>query len=127
MYPKDSLPGSTATPAPALSDIRRGPWELKFDRVHDYVDIHVGGSAGPLITWPDRGLGGKHTWSHRDPVGEIRGISAFVGEGDQIKLYAVCIDANETGDHQVDMDTRYLGVRKQRWEFDGHEEHDIKR
>ena len=102
-------------------------WELKFEKVHDFVDVHVGGSGGQLIAWPDRGDGGRHTWSSKDPVNEVRSIQPFVGDGDQIKLYAVCIDAGVTGDHQVDMDTRYSGRRVQRWEFDGNEEHDIRR
>jgi len=100
-------------------------WELKFDKTHDYVDVHVSGPGGALIAWPDRGNGGQHTWSWKDPTGEVRDISQWVGAGDQIKLWAVCINTGETGDHQVDMDTRWDGQRKQRWEFDGNEEHDI--
>jgi hypothetical protein len=100
-------------------------WELKFEKVHDYVDVHVSGSGGPLISWPDRGDGGQHTWGWRDPTGEVRDISQWAGDGNLIKLFAVCIKTIETRDHQVDMEMRYSGARQQHWEFEINEEHDF--
>jgi hypothetical protein len=105
-------------------------WQQKFDKVHDHVDIYVPGT-GALIQWLDRGNGEpgkKHTWSWNDPVGETRGIGHWVGEGDQIRLIALVFKTGATNDKQIDMDTLYDGVRKQRWEFDGKpEDHDISR
>lgn len=104
-------------------------WQQKFDKVHDYLALRLGGSDGPMITWPDRGQGGKWTWCWQDPIGETRDISQWVGDGDQIKLYAVIYkDPNGgSGDHQCDMDTQYNGEQKQRWEFDRDEGHDVGR
>ena len=102
-------------------------WQQKVDKCHDRLVVRVGGPNGPMIRWGDRGLGGAYTWAWNDPVGEVRDISPWVGDGDQIKLYALIIETGETGDHQCDMDTLYNGQRKQRWEFDEDEDHDIRR
>jgi hypothetical protein len=94
----------------------------------DKLQVRLGNSNGQLISWPDRGLGGQYTWSWKDPVPEVRDISEFVGDGDQISLWArIDTDGQGSGDHQCDMDTRYNGSPKQRWEFDGSEDHDIHR
>ena len=99
-------------------------WQQSFDKVHDLLILRVGGEGGPVITWPDRGFGGQYTWCWADPTGETRDISAWVGEADRISLWAQIFENGATGDHQCDMDTRYNGESKQRWEFDGQEDHD---
>ncbi len=117
---------------PALAVTNRlgaaGAWQLSFDKVHDVVEVRVGGPSGRLIKWNDRGLGGRYTWCWKDPLGELRSIAPWVGDGDRIKLWAkVLIMEGGTGDHQCDMNTLYNGVRKQRWEFDEDEDHEIGR
>lgn len=103
-------------------------WQQSFDKVHDVLELRVGNANGPLIQWGDRGFGGQYTWSWQDPIGENRDISAWVGDGDHIKLWARVWTTNPgTGDHQCDMDTRYNGVSRQRWEFDEDEDHEIGR
>lgn len=103
-------------------------WEQQFDKVHDALELRVGGENGPLISWRDRGFGGQFTWSWQDPVGERRDIGFWVGDGDQISLWARIWKTNPgSGDHQCDMDTLYSGESKQRWEFDEDEDHDIER
>jgi hypothetical protein len=123
---------STAVVVPGIVLVKKAGaspgWELRFEKVHDKLQVRLGNSNGQLISWPDRGIGGQYTWSWKDPVPEVRDISKFVGNGDQVSLWArIDTDGQGSGDHQCDMDTRYNGVRKQRWEFDGTEEHDIKR
>src|SRR5260221_161698 len=95
-------------------------WQLRFEKVHDCLKVFA--SNGALITFPERGQGGKFTWHSSDPVGETHGIGLFVGDGDQIHLYSVITADGSSGDHQCDMDTLYNGARKQRWEFDNDEE-----
>lgn len=105
-----------------------GAWQLSFDKVHDVVEVHLGGPEGQLIRWDDRGFGGQYTWSWKDPLAEVRSIAPWVGDGDRIKLWAkVWTMEGGTGDHQCDMNTLYDGVRKQRWEFDEDEDHEIGR
>jgi hypothetical protein len=103
------------------------PWQITVDKCHDELELRIDNSGGQLISWPDRGDGGRVTWTWRDPVSELRDISQFVGDGDQIKLWAKIKETGATGDHQCDMDTRYNGESKQRWEFDEEEDHEIHR
>ena len=50
-------------------------WSQKFIRVNGTLELRVGGSDGPLISWKDRGAGGRYTWN-RDDKPETRDISA---------------------------------------------------
>jgi hypothetical protein len=44
-------------------------WQQTVDKCHDRLVVRVGGPNGPMISWPDRGLGGTYTWAWNDPVG----------------------------------------------------------
>ena len=103
-------------------------WELRFIKVHDKLQVRLGNSKGQLISWPDRGFGGDYTWCWKDPVPETRDVTEFVGEGDQIKLWAkIERDKQGSGDKKCEMETLHNGERKKKWEFDGEESHEIKR
>ena len=102
-------------------------WSQKFDKVHDLLELRVGGPLGTLISWPDRGRKGRYTWAIEDGK-EIRDLTPWVRKEYKIKLWARILrdSARPSGDHQCDMDTLYNGTRRQRWEFDGCEDHEIR-
>src|SRR5947207_15243236 len=79
-------------------------WQQRFDKVHDALELRVGHENGPLISWRDRGNGGRFTWAWSDPVGEVRDISPWVGSGDRIFLWARVIETGAAHDHQCDID-----------------------
>ena len=101
-------------------------WEQRFEKVHDAVELR--NQRGDLIKWDDRGMGGRYTWSHLDPVLEVRDITQWVGSGNPIHLYARVLQLPRgTGDRHCDMDTLSNGARVQRWEFDDKVDYEIKR
>jgi hypothetical protein len=100
-----------------------GGWQQRFYRVHDVLELRVGSSTGPLISWPDRGNGGRYTWSSRDPEGEVRDLTPWVGAGNPIRLWARI--SSGSADRQCVMDTLFSSNRRQRWEFNDVEYHEI--
>src|SRR5258708_40071636 len=51
-------------------------WQQKVDKCHDRLVVREGGTGGPMIRWPDRGLGGAYTCAWNDPIGKL-GTSAL--------------------------------------------------
>ena len=97
-------------------------WSQAFLQVNGTLELRVGGSDGPLISWKDRGAGGRYTWN-RDDKPEMRHISAWVGRGSRIRLWA---RFTPSGNDPCLMETLYGGSRKQRWEFNGVAEFEIR-
>ena len=97
------------------------PWKQSFRRVGGNLELRVGDSKGRLISWPDRGSGGRFTWAGGDPA-EQKDISPWVGNGNRIKLWARFTSATR---EPCLMDTYSGEVRKQRWEFIGVAEYEI--
>ena len=80
-------------------------WQQRFEKVHDALELRVGGENGPLISWQDWGVGGQFTWSWQDPVNETRDIGFRVGDGDQISLWA-CIWKSNPGSGKGEIGVR---------------------
>lgn len=106
----------------------QGGWQQRFERVNDALELRVNASNGPLISWPDRGFGGKYTWSYRDPAPEVRDIGQWFGGGASVTLWARIVQLpNGSGSRQCNMDTLYNGSRRQRWEFSGDVQYTVSR
>jgi hypothetical protein len=103
----------------------QGGWQQRFYRVHDVLELRVGGSTGTLISWPDRGNGGRVTWTSSDPEGDVRDITRWVEDNNPIRLWARI--SSGSGERQCVMDTLYNSNRRQRWEFNDVEFHEILR
>lgn len=105
----------------------QGRLEQRFVRVNDALELRAGGKSGALITWSDRGFGGRYTWSYRDPAPEVRDITGWAS-GNVVRLWARIVQLpNGTGSRFCIMDTLSGGSRRQHWEFDGEVEFSINR
>ncbi len=102
-------------------------WRQRFDRCCDKLMLRVGGPGGPLIHWPDRGMGGQCTWSWQDPAGEVRDISPWVGDSPVIRLYALVLETGATGQREAQMTTLYRERACKRWLLDEDEDQEVKR
>ena len=101
--------------------LAQNSWSQSFLRVNGTLELRVGGSDGPLISWKDRGAGGRYTWRPEDAA-ETRDISAWVGRGPRIRLWA---RFTPSGNDPCLMDTLAGGNRRQRWVFNGVAEFEI--
>ena len=109
-----------------LSRSSQGGWEQRFEKLYGQLDLRIGSRDGPLISWPDRGSGGRHTWSSTDRP-ETRSITRWVGNAYEIHLWARLYPEPKSNKALCYMDTIYNGNLRQRWEFAGDSDHPIKR
>src|SRR5579862_3786207 len=98
-------------------------WKQRFESCNDRLMLRVGGPGGALVHWPDRGHDGEYTWCADDPVGEVRELGRWVGDASTVRLYAVIIEAGDTGLHGCCMSTLYDDEVCKQWSFDGDEDH----
>jgi hypothetical protein len=130
MNRRELVKSSALVIVPGLSLVISGAdaagWALRFNLVHDKLQVRFDSSDGKLISWPDRGLGGQYTWSWKDPAPETRDISAFTGGLNQITLWArIESESKGSAERICNMITTYGGSDKQSWRFDNTEWHKI--
>jgi hypothetical protein len=112
---------ATGSPEP---EAPTGLWAQRFHKVHDALELRIGGPQGPLVQSDGVGVPGKYTMTWRDRVPHDIDLAPWVGDRLGASLWARIHELpGGSGDHQCDMDTMYKGTSCQRWEFDEDEAH----